>query len=383
MSNRIRVMIVDDEPDLRSIHRLLLQREYDVVEAENGLDALTKLDRYEPDLLLIDVMMPLMDGWDLAKSVRQNDRFSGIPIMYLTSLSSRDDMRKGYESGANVYLTKPVDPDRLHRNIQVFIDQGDLRPAPKRFSLDALARDEAAEGERIAAHSAQRARDARESHEQKPRAPGPADESEPQPPSTFEAAHDRPLPRLLALDDDPRTCESLAEWAGTGFEVIATTRAIHFLRKTPQYEPDVFMIGGKSTVNAPQVLNILRKCQATAMSPVLFVVNKAEQRLINYALTQGADLVLSRPLNPVEVKMQLKRIVARVGFRVRSPKSLSLNQIREMEQLEAEARSEEEEHREAHEAHGAQRDEKPSPEKDTATRLREFYREHRENEPEE
>lgn len=130
-----RILLVDDEPDVRLIVRTTLQDKYEIVEAHDGLDALEKVERYEPDFIIMDVMMPLMDGFEACLAIRRTPAFKDIPVMFLSALGKKDDIKKGYSSGANLYLTKPFDPPRLLKNVDVFFEttpphNGRQRPIP-------------------------------------------------------------------------------------------------------------------------------------------------------------------------------------------------------------------------------------------------------------
>ncbi|HYF52960.1 MAG TPA: response regulator, partial [Salinarimonas sp.] len=133
-----RILIVDDEPDIRLIIRTTLEPKYEVLEAHDGLDALEKIERYEPDFVLMDVMMPLMNGFEACAAIRKSPRFHDLPVMFLSALGSRDDMMKGYSAGANLYLTKPFDPARLLKNLEVFFEKTPPQRRPRRYSIEQI-----------------------------------------------------------------------------------------------------------------------------------------------------------------------------------------------------------------------------------------------------
>ena len=102
-----RILVVDDEQDIRSIIRSALAARYEVVEAQDGLDALAKLELVEPDFIILDVMMPLMDGVETCRAIRRHPRYQSISVLFLSAMNTKDDLKKGYGAGANLYLTKP------------------------------------------------------------------------------------------------------------------------------------------------------------------------------------------------------------------------------------------------------------------------------------
>lgn len=113
-TRRRRILLVEDEPALREQVRFLLEQEgYEVTDAENGLDALDRLARFRPELILADVRMPKMDGFELCAAVRANPDHHGVPFVFLTSRDAKEDRLRGRNLGADDYLTKPFEVDEL------------------------------------------------------------------------------------------------------------------------------------------------------------------------------------------------------------------------------------------------------------------------------
>jgi DNA-binding response OmpR family regulator len=101
---RRRILVAEDEEDLRSLLKLSLGRTYEVETVEDGEAALQAFDAHAPDMLLLDIMMPRMDGLETCEQIR---RRSDVPIVMLTALGSVDDVVKGFNLGADDYITKP------------------------------------------------------------------------------------------------------------------------------------------------------------------------------------------------------------------------------------------------------------------------------------
>ncbi len=108
------VLVVDDEEQNRSLlHDPLEALGYEVEEAENGFEALKKIALRPPDVVLLDVMMPRMDGFEVCRRLRDNPKTTHLPILMITALSERGDRLLGIDSGANDFLNKPVDVQDL------------------------------------------------------------------------------------------------------------------------------------------------------------------------------------------------------------------------------------------------------------------------------
>ena len=108
---RLRVLVVDDEPAMRTLCRVnLLASGIDVLEAPDGQVALELAVAQQPDLVLLDVMLPGLSGWDVANALAERQETRTIPIVFLSARAEFDDLVRGQEHGAVGYVTKPFDP---------------------------------------------------------------------------------------------------------------------------------------------------------------------------------------------------------------------------------------------------------------------------------
>ena len=109
-----RVLVVDDEVNIVRLIQVNLERHgYQVTTANNGVQALEKIREDRPDLLVSDVMMPEMDGFELLANVRRDPPLSDLPVIMLTAKAQDRDVMEGYTRGADMYLTKPFNPAEL------------------------------------------------------------------------------------------------------------------------------------------------------------------------------------------------------------------------------------------------------------------------------
>lgn len=117
-----KILVVDDEIDSLKLIGLMLQRQgYEISAASSGAQALTKAVGEKPDLIILDVMMPDMDGYEVCKRLRANSNTSGIPIIMFTAKSLVDDKVAGFEAGADDYLTKPTHPAELASRVRAVL----------------------------------------------------------------------------------------------------------------------------------------------------------------------------------------------------------------------------------------------------------------------
>jgi DNA-binding response OmpR family regulator len=117
------ILLVDDEPQTRDLLRLMLKRDgYDVFEAENGYEALEKVKSIVPDLVLLDVMMPDIDGLTVCRRIRKDDALAAIPVVMLSARTHLEAVEKGILAGATRYLTKPIGRKELLQHIREVFD---------------------------------------------------------------------------------------------------------------------------------------------------------------------------------------------------------------------------------------------------------------------
>jgi two-component system, OmpR family, response regulator len=117
-----RVLVVDDEAAIRLLCRVNLEASgMEVVEASDGLAGLAAAEEHRPDVVLLDVMMPALNGWDVAREL--SERGSTTPIIFLTALADQSARVKAYEHGGVGYILKPFDPVALARYVEAAVDR--------------------------------------------------------------------------------------------------------------------------------------------------------------------------------------------------------------------------------------------------------------------
>ena len=111
------LVVDDDERNLRVTKAMLLPLGYEVILARDGEDALEKARRVSPDVILLDIMMPKMNGFEVAKRLKENEETSIIPIVMVTALREVEDRAKALEMGADAFLAKPVEKTELRARV--------------------------------------------------------------------------------------------------------------------------------------------------------------------------------------------------------------------------------------------------------------------------
>ncbi len=120
MKNRGRILCVDDDPMNIDILQHMLEEDYDVFVARSGAEAIDKLD-CSPDVILLDIMMPEMDGYQTCRKIRENPRARHCKVILVSAKNQVADRLRGYESGADAYITKPFDHEELRAKVKVFL----------------------------------------------------------------------------------------------------------------------------------------------------------------------------------------------------------------------------------------------------------------------
>jgi two-component system sensor histidine kinase ChiS len=119
------ILVVDDEPSISRLIKMSLAVEgYEVRTASSGFDALEELEKGKPELLLLDIMMPGMNGFEVCTEIRSKPQFKGMKIVFLTAMGNPGDAQRGFAVGGDDYIIKPFDPEELLSKVQTIIGPG-------------------------------------------------------------------------------------------------------------------------------------------------------------------------------------------------------------------------------------------------------------------
>lgn len=376
--DKYRVMVVDDEPDIRSILSASLSPEFEVVEATNGLDAMLKVPKYEPDLAIVDIMMPLMDGLELARTIRCRPGYQDMPIIALSALDSKEDIKKGYGSGANLYLTKPFDPERVAKNVRMSLESRPVRHkamtiAEIREREEKAARDLERARARKALEDSRREEEEREVFPLPPEEPGsppssrvetiskgkipkisdpsgkllrsyadrdktpfpdfseededlgpfhlPADEGEDV--GFIKAPTSAPkVPRVMLVDDDADFLLMVRTALEDIYEVVTANNGFDALNKIPEVEPDIYIIDGMMPkMSGYQLIDLLNQSMDTRTKPIIFASAKSSPRDRRMVFEKGVTHYLVKPFETEKLLDALNEVSSAPDFRVSEKKS--------------------------------------------------------------
>ena len=136
-----KILAVDDEKHIVRLVQINLEKEgYQVATASTGREALERVGEFRPDLIVMDVMMPEMDGFEALKKLKENPETREIPVIMLTAKAQDADVFRGWQSGADLYLTKPFNPAELLSFIKRLLASQNA-PAEKTYSIDDVLED--------------------------------------------------------------------------------------------------------------------------------------------------------------------------------------------------------------------------------------------------
>ena len=119
-----KILVIDDSPTVAStLDTILTPRGFDVYIATDGLAGLNALTAFDPDLVILDIMLPLVDGFGWLETIRHYEKHATLPVIMLSGLKSDEDIERALRAGASDYLIKPVNPEKLVNSIEAAITQ--------------------------------------------------------------------------------------------------------------------------------------------------------------------------------------------------------------------------------------------------------------------
>lgn len=325
-----RILIVDDEDDVRKLMQVILDRKYEVIEAETGEKALEIVNDCQPDLITLDVMMPGYSGFETCTMIRQKPRFAQTPIIIFSALSDKEAHKGGYECGATLYLTKTISPDLFTRNVEFLLSQSYNYPLPKKYSIERLKTKLSA---RVKQPEPAPISDLSETDTiSSVRAKGlvskrvPVVEEKPtqglKPPEKY---------RIMMVDDDEEVRGLLSVLLRDDYEVVTAADGMEALQKINEYEPDLVILDIMlSKFSGYQVKQTLDKVKQTRSIPVIFLTAKSDLKSKAFAERLHPAAYITKPFDAIQLLENVKSIL-RSYFPIPKVKKLSFEEVEAIE----------------------------------------------------
>ncbi len=136
--NKPKILVVDDEPLNLELMEGVLSKEYEITRASNGIDASIMMEKTLPDLIILDVMMPNMNGYAFCRQIKNDIKTKIIPVLMITALREENDKLNAIESGADDFFSKPVDINKLRFRVKSMLNAGkhlNNDPAPSNINI--------------------------------------------------------------------------------------------------------------------------------------------------------------------------------------------------------------------------------------------------------
>lgn len=118
-----KILVIEDDPDIRVLMEYILKDDYEVVSCSDGRSGIDEALKTKPDLILLDLYMAGMSGFEVCKTIRGNSEISSIPIIIITAGAQREDVSEGYAIGADDYIFKPFDPEELIERMEKLLEK--------------------------------------------------------------------------------------------------------------------------------------------------------------------------------------------------------------------------------------------------------------------
>ncbi len=304
---RYRILAVDDDQDVLDFVKESVGDKYEVVTSLDGPEALVKFRECEPDLILLDVMMPGMSGYEVCQEIRKIPGKKNVPVIMLSALDSVEDHKAGYREGATFYLTKPIPPERLIRNIEVqLVTAGP--PKPKKLSFEQII--------------------ARRFWKDMPQnGPSSHKEKDTKPQDKPAAVISTKNGRILAVDDDEDILRIMTLLFEKEYEFLAAKDGLDALRKIHAYEPDLVVIDIMiPKVNGFQVCSAIRKIDRYVHLPVVFLTGKDDPKIREMAESFNSCFML-KPCNYQDLFKNVEKLMEKSPT-LKLPKKVAYDQIK-------------------------------------------------------
>lgn len=322
----IRILLIEDDPDISDLLQAALEPAYECLRATNGLEGFQLALAGEPDLIISDIMMPIMDGYEFIRRLRKEPRFASTPVIFLSALGTREKIRAGYELGAALYLTKPIDPVRMRRNVELFIEDHGVAPKSKARPVKEV-QDSLLNPEPVAANPAPAGGGAPESDR--------SVETESPVKSAGPGAPEKKA-RVMIVEDERDLVEAIREALHERYEFTQAFDGMEAIERAVRFEPDLFVIDGMlPKMTGFQLVTMLKKNRVFSDRPIIMVSAKATNRDRQYIEKLGVKHFLAKPFEIESLVSTIMRVTGDPEFKVSDKKvnerQMALETLRDFE----------------------------------------------------
>ncbi|MBN8531763.1 MAG: PleD family two-component system response regulator [Alphaproteobacteria bacterium] len=274
------ILVVDDlPPNVKLLEAKLTAEYYDVITAVDGFQGIEKAKQHKPDIILLDVMMPGMDGFETCRKIKADPDIAHIPVVMVTALSDKSDRVKGLDAGADDFLTKPVNDIALFARvkslirIKVLIDELRLRDQT---------------GAQVGAVTGQ---------------------------GSANALQDVSGAKVLVIDDDMLECKQIHEHLDSQYQVDVVEDAEEALKVAYAGGYDLIILSSLLTgADALREVSHLRSHEETRHVPILILIDEDDQRTLVKGLEMGVNDYLITPLDPNELVVRSRTQIRRKRY---------------------------------------------------------------------
>ncbi|MCX7624744.1 MAG: response regulator [Candidatus Sumerlaeaceae bacterium] len=310
MSNlpRLRILVVDDDPDVRAIILLALKDSFEVVTCTSGVEALERIDRLEPDLIVMDVMMPVLTGIETVRAIKKDARFSNVPVIFLTARTDNEAVREAMRVGGDFYVIKPFDPAALRTTVEQVAQTHRLVPQPKRHSLETLNRP-------IGAHTGRANTDLGANVASAPEAfPNEQlNDAERERRNVTPSATRRV--RVMIVDDDVDVVNYVKSILREDYEIIGVADSELAPEKIVNYQPDIILLDiMMPKLNGFHLSHLIRINRRLRGSKIIFVSSRTDHEAISKAFSLGATDYLEKPFTPEQLRRKILAVTQQADF---------------------------------------------------------------------
>jgi DNA-binding response OmpR family regulator len=260
----------------------------------------------------MDVMMPVLDGFDTTRAIKKDMRYAQTPVLFLTARNDNQSVRDGLLSGGDLYLVKPFDPPELLERLRDLVQKQHVDPRPKTHTV--------AELERI--FHPRDASEAREPSSENRTVERPRTLSE-----QLAAVGAEPRVRVLAVDDDRDMVNYICTVLRDDYEVIATTDSEQAPDKIIAYQPDIILLDIiMPKLNGFHLSHLIRLNRRLRGAKIIFVSSRTGRESVEKAYALGASDYVEKPFTPEQLKRKLLELTRKPGFH-RSKKRIDYSEI--------------------------------------------------------